>query len=250
MFNRLAILAAAVLAATACGRSDAQAAALASFVPRGASIGAGGYATIRDAPPAPFAPAPPGAPKPLTPDQLAGHAQFQRAGEFQNKVGGEVIALAKKLRVAEKGNFIDLYYENEGEPHVVFRFLRDGKRTLAKYTKHPRFFVTEVRYSMAELAQALDFMMTTFRDDRVIAGGGYGSKSNRADIEINVPEAEFRALVAKKGVKIPDRSSWTSVRRGRRATSTGRCRQASRASSASSRAPTGRSARSTRSTAR
>jgi hypothetical protein len=57
---------------------------------------------------------------------------------------------------------------------------------------------------MAELSRALDYMMTTFRDDRVIAGGGYGSKSNRADIEINVPEAEFWALVAKKGVTIPD----------------------------------------------
>ncbi len=192
MFRRLAISASALLAATACGRSDAQEAAPAAafVVPRGATIEAGGYATILDAPPAQFAPAPPGEPKPPTAEQLAGHAQFQRAGEFQNKVRSEVTALAKKLRVAEKGNFVDLYYENEGDPNVVFRFLRDGKRTLAKYTRHPRFFATDVRYSTAELRRALDFMMTTFREDRVIAGGGYNSKSNRADIEINVPEAE------------------------------------------------------------
>ncbi|QNN66486.1 hypothetical protein H9L13_07065 [Sphingomonas lutea] len=187
----------------ACGRSEAAAPA-GSLAPRGATIGSGGHATILDAPPAHFAPAVAGEPKPPTAAQIADQEQFRRAGEFQNKVGGDVRALARKLRVAEKGNFVDLYFENDGDPHVVFRFLRDGKRTLAKYTKHPRFFATEVRYSRAELERALDFMMTTFRDDRVIAGGGYGSKSNRADIEINVPEAEFRALVARKGVTIPD----------------------------------------------
>lgn len=137
MFSRLAISIVAVVAAAACGRGDAQPAAPApaALVPRGATIGASGYATILDAPPAPFTPAPPGVPRPPTADQLAGHAKFQRAAQFQNKVGGEAIALAKKLRVAEKGNFVDLYYENEGDPHVVFRFLRDGKRTLAKYTR-------------------------------------------------------------------------------------------------------------------
>ena len=206
MFKHFAILAAAVVAATACGRSDAQATAPAPapLVPRTASIGPGGYATILDAPPAPFVPSAPGAPPALTPEQIAGHAQFARAGKFQNEVRGEVQALARRLRTAEKGNFVDLYYENEGEPHVVFRFLRNGKATLAKYTKHPRFFATEVRYTTAELRRALEWMMTTFRDDRVIAGGGYGSKSNRADIEINIPEDEFRELVKRKGVTIPD----------------------------------------------
>ena len=206
MLNRLAILLAAVLFAAACGRSDANAAAPAStlLVPRGATIGPGGFVTILDARPAPFTPAAPGEPRPLTAEQLAAHAQFRRAGQFQNEVREEVQALAAKLRVRERGNFVDLYYENEGEPHVVFRFLRDGKQTLARYTKHPRFLAAEVRYSMAELRQALDFMMDNFLEDRVIAGGGIGSKTNRADIEINVPEAEFRALVARKGVKIPD----------------------------------------------
>ena len=204
MLMRLTILAFALLAA--CGRGDANAAAPARspLVLRGATIGPSGFATILDAPPAPFTPAQPGDPKPLTAEQLASHAQFRRAGDFQNEVREEVQALAEKLRSRERGNFVDLYYENEGEPHVVFRFLRNGKQTLAKYTKHPRFFATEVRYSMPELRRAMDFMMETFRDDRVIAGGGIGSKTNRADIEINVPEEEFRALVARKGVKIPE----------------------------------------------
>lgn len=172
--------------------------------PLGAAISAEGYATITSAPPAPFIGAEPLAPKPLTAEQIAAHEQFRRAGEFQNRVREEVQALASKLRRAEKGNFIDLYYENEGDPHVVFRFLRDGPRTLARYTKNPSFVAATGRYTNAELKAALDFMMNTFLPDRVIAGAGYGNKQNRAEIDINVTEAEFQALAATKGVKIPD----------------------------------------------
>ena len=205
MFFRLGFLLSAALFATGCGEARSSAAGTpATVVPKGSVIGPQGFATISDVPPAPFTPAEPGKPQPMSAEQLASHEQFRRAGEFQNRVMDEVQALAEKLRAAEKDNFVDLYYENEGEPHVVFRFLRDAKRTLAKYSRNPSFRATEVRYSTKELAAALDFMMETFREDRVIAGGGYGSKSNRADIEINVTEEEFRALAARKGVTIPE----------------------------------------------
>ena len=203
MLRRLAILVLLAALTNACG--EARSAALATTAaPRGASIGADGYATILDAPPAPFAPALPSAAPPLSPERIAAQEQFRRAGEFQNRVREEVQALAGKLRRAEKGNFVDLYYENEGDPHVVFRFLRDGRRTLAKYTRNPKFVPATARWSTQELRAAMDFMLETFRDDRVIAGGGYGNKQNTAEIEINVTEPEFRALVARKGVKIPE----------------------------------------------
>lgn len=174
------------------------------MAPRGATIGPQGYATILDSPPAPFVVAVPGVRPALTPEQLAAHAQFRRVGEFQNRVREDVQNLAARLRRSEKGNYIDLYYENEGDPHVVFRFLHDGARTLAKYTRNPKFVAASGRYTNAQLRAALDFMMDTFREDRVIAGGGYGNKQNRAEIQINVTEPEFRALVARKGVKIPE----------------------------------------------
>lgn len=193
MFKSLLFISAAALAAQAHGQA----------LPRGATIGSSGHATILDAPPARFTPTEPGPPPPLTAGQIKGNEEFRRAGEFQNKVRGQVQALAERLRRAEKGNFVDLYFENEGEPHVVFQFRHRPQATLAKYTSNPRFRAASVRFTSAELEAALEFMMKTFREDRVIMGGGIG-KANRADIEIAVTEEEFRQLVARKGVKIPE----------------------------------------------
>lgn len=216
MISRTLSLAASLLLISACsdehgganGSASTVAPAAASTVApaelRGAVIGPSGFATIIDVPPAPFTPAAPSGPQRLTPSERAGHEQFARAGRFQNEVMDEVQALAEKLRSREKGNFVDLYFENEGDPHVVFRFLRDPQRTLAKYTKHPRFFAAKADYSNEELRQAMDFMFEVFREDRVIQGGGIGNKRNRAEIDLAVTEPEFRALAARRGVTIPE----------------------------------------------
>ena len=202
MLRKLALVGTAALAAAACANVASSAAP--PFVPTGATIEPSGFATILEVPPAPFAPQAPGAPEPPAADQIEGQEQFRRVAEFQNDIREEVDALHRTLERAEKGNFVDLYFENEGEPHVVFRFLRDPERTLAKYTKNPHFRAARADYANAELAAALEFMMETFRDERVIMGGGYGNKENRATVEIAIPEEEFRELVARKGVKIPD----------------------------------------------
>ena len=207
MLNRLLIFfAIALIAACSSGRSVATPPppGIAANAPAGATIGPGGYATIRDAPPAAFSPLTPGAPPSLTPEQLAAHEQFRRAALFQNAVMEEVQALADRLRTAERGNFVDLYFENEGEPHVVFRFLRDAEATLARYSRNPRFRAATALYSNEALQAAADFMLATFGDDRVIQSAGLGNKQNRVEVEISVSEPEFRALVARKGVRIPD----------------------------------------------
>jgi len=172
--------------------------------PRAARIGKSGFATITDVPPAPFTPTVPGEPAPRSARQVAGHDQFRRASLFQNEVREEVEALSERLRRAELTNFVDIYYENEGEPHVVFRFLRDPETTLARYTKNPRFKATSARYSREGLRAASDFMFANFREDRVIQSVGIGNKRNRAEVEISVTEPEFRALVARKRVSIPE----------------------------------------------
>jgi hypothetical protein len=204
MLKNLVLAGAAAVLASCAGESVEAAAPSVKRVPAGAVLGADGKATIRDAPPARFRPAEPGAPPPLTPEQIAAHEQFRRSGEFQNRVRAEVQALADRLRRAEKGNFVDLYFENEGEPHVVFRFLRNPEATLARYAKKPYFRAARARFSRAELQAAADFMLKTFRDDRVVQSVGIGNKAGMAEVEIAVTEAEFLALVAKRGVKIPE----------------------------------------------
>ena len=205
-----ALTATIFLTLTACSaQPDTVAAAAVSVAPssttlRGAVIEPSGFLTILDAPPAPYAPAMLGAPQPLSAEQIAGHAEFARAGKFQNEVMDAVQALQTILRRRESGNFVDLYFENQGEPHVVFRFLRDPERTLAKYTKDPRFRAGKADYDNAELRATLERMMTAFAADRVIQGGGTGNKENRVVLDLSVPESEFRALAARKGVAIPD----------------------------------------------
>ena len=208
MFRRLALM--LCVAAAACAQrppevpTSAQVAALpkapgetATF--RNAVIEPSGFLTILDAPPAPFTPAPPAPPPPPSADS----GEFGRIARFQQQVFPTANALRRKLERSEKGNFVDLYYENEGEPHVVFRFLREPSRTLAKYTRDRRFRAAEAQFTSEQLRVALERMMTAFRDDRVIMGGGYGNKENRATLDIAVPEAEFRELAARKGVVIP-----------------------------------------------
>lgn len=176
----------------------------AATAPQGGSVGPEGFATILGAPPAPFQPVEPGPPAPPTPEQVVGNEQFARVGAFQREVRPEAQALDRRLKVAERGNYVSRYFNNEGTPTAVFQFLRDGPETLRKYTRHPRFVGETVRFSQAEVERAADFMMRTFREDRVLGGVGTGNKQNRASVQITVPEAEFRALVARKGVTIPE----------------------------------------------
>lgn len=167
-----------------------------------ATIEPSGYATVLDAPPAPFTALEPAPPPPLTPAQLADHAQFARVGAFQNNVREQVEAMVERLRREERENFVSVYYDNEGDPSVVFQFLRDGPGTLRRYTRHPRFFGKTVRWSMARLMADQDFVMKTFAADRVIQGAGIGR--NEVNVGILVGEAEFRALVASKAVNLPE----------------------------------------------
>src|SRR5690606_10673756 len=140
--NRSAGLGAALACVLAACSASAETAPL-----RGATIGADGYATIIDAPPAPFTPVLPGEPEPPTPDQVAAQEQFRRVAGFQNAVRGDVEALTERLRRDEAGNFVSVYYDNEGDPSVVFQFLREGPGTLRRYSDNPRFFGKTVRFS-------------------------------------------------------------------------------------------------------
>ena len=167
-----------------------------------AEFNADGLATILSAPPAAFDPVEAPPPVPRTAEQDAADAEFMRVAEFQNSVTDEVQALADRLRREERGNFQTLHYDNEGELGVVFEFLRDGPATLRKYSQNPAFRGETVRWSQQELRAAADFMWETFAEDRVIQSTGTGNQVTT--VEINVSEDEFRDLVRRKGVTLPD----------------------------------------------
>ena len=185
-----------------CASQDAASPPLSNGAPFRAEIGESGFATILSAPPASFDPVEPPPPVPRTAEQDAADAEFMRVADYQNSVSDEVQALAERLRREERGNFQTLHYDNEGELGVVFQFLRDGPATLRKYSTNPTFRGETVRWSQEELMAAAEFMWDTFRDDRVIQSTGVATQVVTA--QISVSEAEFRALVKRKGVTIPE----------------------------------------------
>ena len=185
-----------------CTSQDAASPPLSDGLPFRAEFGASGFATILSAPPASFDPVEPSPPAPRTAEQDAADAEFMRVANYQNSVMDEVQTLAERLRRQERGNFQTLHYDNEGELGVVFEFLRDGPATLRKYSKNSTFRGETVRWSQEELRAAADFMWETFREDRVLQGTGI--RTQTVSVEVSVSEAEFRALVKRKGVTIPE----------------------------------------------
>lgn len=197
----LAILIAA-MGLAACTASRPEGDVSGSSQPFRADFNADGFATILSAPPAAFDPVEPPPPAPRTAEQDAADAELMRVGDYQNSVMDEVQALHERLRREERGNFVDLHYDNEGELGVVFQFLRDGPQTLRRYSRNPTFRGETVRWSQEELMAAADFMWETFREDRVIQATGI--RPQTVTVEINVSEDEFRDLVRRKGVTIPE----------------------------------------------
>ena len=182
--------------------ADGAAVAGSEDLPFRGELSASGYATILDAPPAPFTPTEPPAPGPPTLRQRAEQRQFTRVGEFQNRVREEVVALEARLRREEPDNFQTLFFENEGEPSVVFDFLSHGPATLRRYTGNPRFVGRTVRWSQAELLKAQRFMHDMFNADRAIASSGIGAE-NHVTVNVAISRAAFEKLVRTRGVTIP-----------------------------------------------
>lgn len=196
----VSIMAAAMIAA--CSAGSGRISSQGDSLPFRAEFNAESFATIRSAPPAPFTPTGSGEPQPPTAEEIAASHQFQRVTNFQNSVMEDVSVLQDRLCRAEAGNFVSICYDNEGDPSVVFQFLRDGPGTLRKHTQHPRFFGKTVRWSMEQLMADADWMWATFKADRVIQSTGIGA--SQVDAYISVSEADLSALVDRKGVTIPE----------------------------------------------
>lgn len=198
----LPLAAIALACPAACASPEKEAPPSSNGLPFRAEVSESGFATILSAPPASFDPVEPSPPAPRTAEQDAADAEFMRVADYQNGVSDEVQALAERLRREERGNFQTLHYDNEGELGVVFEFLRDGPATLRKYSKNSTLRGETVRWSQQELMAAAEFIWDTFRDDRVIQSTGVATQVVTA--QISVSEAEFRALVKRKGVTIPE----------------------------------------------
>src|SRR5690349_16805388 len=116
-------------------------AATTGFVPTGATIGAGGYATILSAP----ADAAAVRAAPINLKRSNRHWYGEQYGisdaeaaarlAAQSKLQAKFIALSARLRREQKGNFIGSMLRHEPDWAYVFVFKRNPANTLARYTR-------------------------------------------------------------------------------------------------------------------
>lgn len=179
-------------------------AALSASIPSGASVETSGRWTINEAPPAPLVPET--AEPPLrTADRIAAERRFSDYAKWQAGVRDAAMALHRRLQAAERGNYVDMRFEDRaGRFRVVYSFLRDGERRLRRHSQHRDFAGETVRFTRSEQSAALEKIMRFAAAEGLGAMGGSGAASNRAEVRVSLTRAEWEALVRRRGFVVPE----------------------------------------------
>lgn len=189
----------------------------ASDLPRGATVGAGGYPTILYAPAASYPGETPGEPTPVIrgPDGRAAPfgvaMHMEEAGvdfaEASRRVAQsaadrpEANLVAAQLRARERGNYAGRYLQRTPTLAHVFNFKREPAGTLAKYTKNPRFLARQVGYTTADL----DRINAVWSDRFKGLAEGWGAEVDKGVTRYSmlVPASEFRLIAARNKWVLP-----------------------------------------------
>lgn len=184
LFMRSTLFPAALLAACA--------PAAAAPVPTTARAEPSGFVTIETAPPMPLPPKAAAAPSGLP----AGRPEAVPAQEALRPAFERLLATVRKK---EAGNFTDVRMIHEPGWAFVFYFKRDPERTLAKYTKEPRFKAAKARYSHKDLQVIAKPWVERFMAERLLTGHGTDATYGKASMQLVVSEAEYREIAERKG---------------------------------------------------
>ena len=169
--------------------------------PMGARIESSGFATIETAP---FTPA--GKRKPDNrPEGEAGfyaldngisQAEAMRRIDAQNAMRPEFERLLATLRAKENGNFTSARMIHKPDWAYEIYFKRDAAKSLAKYTKNPRFKAATARYSLKELEALAKPWTDRFLKHRLSGGWGMDDTWGTVEVMMDVTEDEYRAIAA------------------------------------------------------
>lgn len=116
---------------------------------------------------------------------------------------GEFSALQVKLRIAEKGNYTDARIVHEPDWAYLLFFKNDPQRTLAKYTKNPRFKAAQGRYAQEELHALVEPWAKRFEAQKIMGGYGLDATYGVVEMMMSVSEAEYREIAAREGWGMP-----------------------------------------------
>ena len=201
MLKAYAFCGAAVAAFVA---SAAVSAVAPGIAPTGAKIEPSGFATIDVAPMTPAEKRKPdnrpqGEAGFYALDNGISQAEAMKRIDEQRKVFPEFEKLLGILRAKEKGNFTSARMIHKPDWGYEFYFKRDAARSLAKYTKNPRFRPATASYSLAELEQIAKPWTDRFQAHRMSHGWGMDDTWGTVDIMMDVTEDEYREIAAREG---------------------------------------------------
>lgn len=182
-------------------------------VPRGATIGPSGYATILSAPPTsaitavPVAPPRPPtdgrpSPLPMTREARAARSRMMNPDEAAREAAQ---ALNDRIVAAERGNYVGLRIVRDPSPRFAFQFKRNAAATLARYTRDLRFTSRDGGLTRAELQPIFDDWWRRFEPFRLVGGGAVYEFDGVVRFDMNVDEATYRAIAARERWTIPQR---------------------------------------------
>jgi hypothetical protein len=178
--------------------------------PVAAKVEPSGFLTIEQAPPSP---APPDATRARAKTErtfyaeLAGTSNAEAGKRLREQEALRPTAerLVAQLRAKERGNFTDVEIVHKPDWAYHLYFKRQPEKTLAKYTRNPRFKARWSRYNRAELQKLAQPWLDRFQAERLTTGYGMNARRGTADIDMLVGEDEFGAIAARKGWgSIPD----------------------------------------------
>ena len=179
-------------------------------IPAGARVEPSGFLTIEQAPPSPV-------PRTVRPNraqnertvyaELAGisNAEAARRLREQEALRPAAERLVRQLRTRERGNFTDVEIVHQPDWAYQLYFKRQPQKTLARYTRNPRFKARWSRYTRGELQKLAQPWIERFEKERLFTGYGMNARQGTADIDMIVSAEEFAAIAARNGWgSIPD----------------------------------------------
>jgi hypothetical protein len=180
--------------------------------PRGATIERFGFATILKAPPRPYSdqPPPPVARGEGAVEELARHLGISSEEAMARMNPDEAtrnaaVQLNQRLRAGARGNYVTVAIERDPLPYYVFYFKRDAAATLARFTNDPRFRARQQGVPREELQPLFDEWWKRMEPDRLVGGGSVDAREGLVRFDMNVDEADFREIAARKGWQVPAR---------------------------------------------
>ena len=200
--KRMTILA---LLATATVAQSVVAAVPAPVIPKGARIGAAGFATIRVAPPSPTGDVKPQRPTYRTVSEWYAQEHGLTIVEARKRLADQqaLMPAFERLRVrlaqAEPDNYVDAKIVHRPDWGYVLYFKRDPEATLRKYHIHPRFQAARASSTRAEVEKLLAPWIKRFSDAKILSVYGVGAVNGPVELSIEVTAEEYRTFASPDG---------------------------------------------------